>query len=111
MRKPRECFAASDSDENPSAASRLARNLRIYRTASKLSQEELAARGGLSQTFLSQVECGNRNVSLDKIEALAAALQIDVVELFATDLVSIPGRRAISRWSRAFHLSYQCPYG
>jgi transcriptional regulator with XRE-family HTH domain len=81
MRNSQELSGTSNGNEKPSVALRLARNLRMYRTARKLSQEELAARVGLSQTFLSQVECGSRNVSLDKIEMLAEALQIDVVEL------------------------------
>ena len=60
---------------------RFARNLRQWRLARGLSQEELSARAELSQTFLSQIENGNRNVSLDKIEKLAEVLQIDVTDL------------------------------
>jgi transcriptional regulator with XRE-family HTH domain len=81
MHNSRELSGTSNGNEKPSAASRLARNLRKYRMERNLSQEELAERVGLSQTFLSQVECGSRNVSLEKIETLAEALQIDVVEL------------------------------
>jgi transcriptional regulator with XRE-family HTH domain len=86
MRNSRELSGASNWNKKTSAASRLAHNLRRYRIASKLSQEELAARVGLSQTFLSQVECGSRNVSLDKIETLAEALQIDVIELLVAQI-------------------------
>jgi transcriptional regulator with XRE-family HTH domain len=47
-----------------------------------LSQEELAARAELSQTFLSQIETGRRNVSLDSVDRLAQMLQVDVMEFF-----------------------------
>ncbi|HYD81360.1 MAG TPA: helix-turn-helix transcriptional regulator [Paucimonas sp.] len=77
----RESFNTSVGREGDSASARLARNLRRRRIECALSQEALAAQVGLSQTYLSQVECGSRNVSLDKIERLAEALQIDVVDL------------------------------
>ena len=71
----------SSHQKSPTARARLARNLRQWRLARGLSQEELSAGADLSQTFLSQIENGSRNVSLDKIEKLAEVLQIDVVEL------------------------------
>lgn len=52
----------------------LARNLRRLRTSTGFSQEELAARAGLHRTYVSSVERGQRNVSLENIFALARAL-------------------------------------
>lgn len=72
---------SSHQKKFPTARARLAHNLRHWRVARGLSQEELSARAELSQTFLSQIENGSRNVSLDKIEKLAEALDIDVAEL------------------------------
>ncbi|RZI40618.1 XRE family transcriptional regulator [Herbaspirillum sp. HC18] len=73
----------SSHQKNLSARERFARNLRQWRLARGLSQEELSARAELSQTFLSQIENGSRNVSLDKIEKLAEVLRIDVTDLLA----------------------------
>ncbi|WP_034295874.1 helix-turn-helix domain-containing protein [Herbaspirillum sp. RV1423] len=69
--------------DTPTARTRLARNLRRWRLARGLSQDELSAGADLSQTFLSQIENGSRNVSLDNIEKLANVLQIDVTALLA----------------------------
>lgn len=59
----------------------LSRNLRRLRTSTGLSQEELAARAGLHRTYVSSVERGQRNVSLENIFALARALGCDPQEL------------------------------
>jgi transcriptional regulator with XRE-family HTH domain len=61
----------------------LARNLRRLRTSTGLSQEELAARAGLHRTYVSSVERGRRNVSLENIFALARGLGCAPQELIA----------------------------
>jgi CheY-like chemotaxis protein len=48
-----------------------------------ISQEELADRAGLHRTYISDVERGARNLSLESIEKLAAALELSVSGLFA----------------------------
>jgi transcriptional regulator with XRE-family HTH domain len=48
-----------------------------------LSQEELAARSGLHRTYVGSVERGERNISVDNMEQLAAALSLDVLDLLA----------------------------
>lgn len=52
----------------------LGRNVRQLRRSAGLSQEELAARAGLHRTYISSVERGQRNVSVENIFALARAL-------------------------------------
>jgi len=59
----------------------LARNLRRLRGERGLSQEALAHKTGLTQTYLSQVEGGKRNISIDNISALAQAFGISISEL------------------------------
>jgi transcriptional regulator with XRE-family HTH domain len=62
---------------------RFARNLRAKRSERHLSQEELAAIAGLHRTYVGSIERGERNVSIDNIERLAAALHLDAVDLLA----------------------------
>ena len=59
-------------------------SVRIQRTRLGISQEELAGRAGLHRTYLSDIERGARNVSLQSVEKLARALQVSVASLFAT---------------------------
>nr|WP_269765553.1 helix-turn-helix transcriptional regulator [Burkholderia ubonensis] len=58
-------------------------NLRRLRTASGLSQEELADRAGLHRTYVSSVERAQRNLSLENIFNLAAGLAVDARDLLA----------------------------
>ncbi len=54
----------------------LAVNLRSYRANVGLRQEALADAAGLHRTFVGAVERCERNISLDNIEKLAAALGV-----------------------------------
>jgi transcriptional regulator with XRE-family HTH domain len=56
-------------------------NLRRLRTSAGLSQEELADRAGLHRTYISSIERGQRNVSLENIFVLAKALGAQPGEL------------------------------
>lgn len=47
-----------------------------------LSQEELAEKSGLNRPYISAIEQGKRNVSLEVIEKLAEALSIDIKNFF-----------------------------
>ncbi|MBI5196706.1 MAG: helix-turn-helix transcriptional regulator [Nitrospirae bacterium] len=57
-------------------------NVRYFRKKRAISQELLAELCGLHRTYISHVECGKRNVSLENIQKIANALQIKIVELF-----------------------------
>jgi transcriptional regulator with XRE-family HTH domain len=70
----------------------LAANLRRLRTEVGLSQEELADRAGVHRTYISSVERAQRNVSLENIFGLAAALGVDARDLLAP-LPTEKGRR------------------
>lgn len=58
------------------------RTIRKQRSGLGMSQEELADRAGLHRTYISDVERGTRNLSLENIAKLAEALQISVASLF-----------------------------
>ena len=66
----------------PDARAVLAANLRRLRKERGLSQEALAYEAGLNRTFVSSVERRERNISLDNIARLAAALGVDIRQLF-----------------------------
>jgi transcriptional regulator with XRE-family HTH domain len=64
------------------ARKRVGVNIQRLRRAAELSQEELGARADVHQTYLSQVEGGKRNPSVDVLERIAKALKVDITEFF-----------------------------
>jgi transcriptional regulator with XRE-family HTH domain len=70
-----------DSVHNPGRAAFGAR-VRELRLARGLSQERLAELAGLHRTYVSSLERGRRNVGLDNILDLAAALDVPAARLF-----------------------------
>lgn len=67
----------------PPLRSQLAANVRSLRVQAGMSQEELAGESGLHRTYIGSVERGERNLSVDNIERLAAALNMPPSELLA----------------------------
>lgn len=65
------------------ARDQFAAKLRQFRLARGLSQEGLAELCGLHRTYVGSVERGERNVSIDNIERIAAALEVNIRDLFA----------------------------
>lgn len=51
-------------------------NVRRFRTQAGLSQEELGYRAKLHRTYISSIERGERNVSVENIFAIADALKV-----------------------------------
>lgn len=54
-----------------------ATNVRKYRNEKGLSQESLADLAGLHRTYISAIERERRNISIDNIENIAAALDVE----------------------------------
>jgi len=59
----------------------LAFNVRAARVAKGLSQERLGFEAGLDRTFVSHVERGRVNCSLDNVEKIALALGVEPAAL------------------------------
>ncbi len=59
------------------------KTVRRLRIKQKISQEAFADTCGLHRTYISDIELGKRNVSLENIEKIADALGISVSQLFA----------------------------
>lgn len=58
------------------------KRLRELRETKGMSQELLAHEAGLDRTYISSVERGKRNISLENIERLASALEVDIKDFF-----------------------------
>lgn len=56
--------------------------LRALREQAGLSQEAFADKCGYARSYMSRLERGQGNPSLDAIEVLAAALKVPVTSLF-----------------------------
>ena len=56
--------------------------VRKIRLEQEISQEELADRCGLHRTYISDVELGKRNLSLENIERIAKSLNKSLVDFF-----------------------------
>lgn len=65
----------------PNARKRIAVNIRRLRKAHGLSQEQLAEVAEFHRTYVSQLERCVTNISVDGLERLAGALEVDIIEL------------------------------
>lgn len=66
---------------------RFGERVRELRNALGESQEAFADRCGLARTYISRVERGGANPSLDAVEIFAVALNVEVVDLFSFPIV------------------------
>jgi len=57
-------------------------NVRQYRMKLGLSQEKFAEKCGLHRTYISDIECFRRSISLDNIQKIADALGVETFQLF-----------------------------
>lgn len=64
-------------------------NVKVFRLERKMSQEELASKSNLHRTYISAVECFRRSISLENIQRIADALEVEPYKLF----VDIPINR------------------
>ena len=67
--------------------------IRYLRLKQELTQEELAHRALLHRTYLTDIERGTRNPSIEVIEKLANGLNINLAELFKLTDTAIPASK------------------
>ena len=60
-------------------------NLKKFRTSIGLSQEAFAEKCGLHRTYISAVERHRRSISLENVQRIADALEIETYKLFIED--------------------------
>lgn len=65
------------NDEGQSLRKTLGANVRTERKRRALTQESLAEHLGITPRYLAAIERGERNLTLDSIEALAVQLGVD----------------------------------
>jgi len=65
----------------------LGERIRTLRRARGLSQEQVGMRSGIHRTYISSLECGQRNVAIINLRRIAASLDVPVSALldFARD--------------------------
>jgi len=66
----------------PKHREKLGEAVRYYRKRAALSQEKLAEKSDLSTVFVSHIERGVENVSVDALARIAKALGIQLRDLF-----------------------------
>ncbi|HHJ1363550.1 helix-turn-helix domain-containing protein [Pseudomonas aeruginosa] len=69
--------------DHPSLRVRFGHRIRVLRVETGVTQEEFAERCGFARTYMSRIETGGANPSLDAIKVLADALHISLSDLFA----------------------------
>ena len=80
----------SKSGPNIAVRRSFGQRVRQLRRQRGWSQEHLALTSGLDRSYMGGVERGQRNVSLDNIAALAAALEVELPALFPAAEVAPP---------------------
>lgn len=67
---------------SPSLRRRFGHRVRELRLATGMNQEAFADKCGFARTYMSRIETGGANPSLDAIKVLADALEVDLAALF-----------------------------
>ncbi|MFD1798014.1 MULTISPECIES: helix-turn-helix domain-containing protein [Paracoccus] len=65
----------------------IARNLRLQRQSARLTQEQLADLAGLDRNYIGKLEREENSPTVDTLESIALALQIDVEAMFCREFL------------------------
>lgn len=74
------CFFAFITAMN--ARELLGKRILFLRKQQGMTQNDLAFKSGLGREYISTVECGKRNISIDAIEKISFALELPLKDLF-----------------------------
>jgi transcriptional regulator with XRE-family HTH domain len=83
----------------------LARRIRALRERRGLTQEDFAARSGISVSFASLLERGERSPSYETLVQVAGALQVPLAELFRVEEDEVAGAHRLVEFARARRLT------
>ncbi len=56
----------------------------LRKTRAKLSQEQFACKIGADRTYISRLECGKQNVTIENLETICRGLDITLKDFFST---------------------------
>lgn len=70
---------------NTKICEKFGKNLKSIRKAKGYTQEALAAKVGIHETYVGKIESGKSNISLKMIYRISRALDIKLVEMFDFD--------------------------
>ena len=65
---------------------KVGQRVRELRTKGGISQEALANRAELDRTYVTDVENGRRNISIENLEKLIVALQMEFKDFFTSTI-------------------------
>lgn len=82
LRPTRGCIPYLGAEIMSEIAKTIGQRIRSYRTEKGLSQEKLAELAGCHPTYISQVERGEKNATLESIEKIACAVGVPLSRLF-----------------------------
>jgi transcriptional regulator with XRE-family HTH domain len=71
----------------------IGKRIRYYRKNVGLTQEQLAEKAGLHNTYIGQIERGEKNATIKIIYKIAVALDVPLDVLFS-DIMSVPEKSA-----------------
>jgi transcriptional regulator with XRE-family HTH domain len=83
----------------------LARRIRTLRERKGLTQEDFAARCGISVSFASLLERGERSPSYETLVQVSVALGVSLAELFQVEEDEAAGTHRLVEWVRAHRLT------
>ncbi|MCT4647588.1 MAG: helix-turn-helix domain-containing protein [Carboxylicivirga sp.] len=63
-----------------------AKRIKDLRSEKGLSQEALAFDADLDKKYLSDIECGKRNFSIQTLDKIVKALKVSVFEFYSTEI-------------------------
>jgi transcriptional regulator with XRE-family HTH domain len=90
MANVQEIFSGSPSEpiRNPSLSANIGGTIRDYRLQKRMSQGDIEKRTGLLRCYLSRVENGHTVPSLDTLQKIANALDMQLSQFFADQSVA-----------------------
>jgi transcriptional regulator with XRE-family HTH domain len=79
----------------------LGQNIRQIRKENRLTQEDVADKAGLNGSYYGRIERGEINATVETLTAIAQALNVDVPELFASEVSSVDTTRLHAEIAKA----------